>query len=149
MRKVATAAQKEVAQLRRAKVRDWAKRIKSMTEEQRRTFVGAAGYRTIEGHELSMFNQCMLAYGGCQSPLVGGFQQWRKQGRQVSKGVHGFAIWIPIGRKTSDPTTGEEDTDMVGFVLGTVFGIDQTEPIDQREDQQRIEAPQLQVGMQI
>jgi len=89
---------------------------------------------TIEGHVLSPTNQMLIAYqsiGQQPATLVGGFQQWRKAGRCVAKGQHGYAIWVPIGKKdksgdeaVSKPASTDE---RAGFMLATVFDITQTQ----------------------
>ena len=66
--------------------------------------------------------------------VVGGFSQWRQAGRRVKKGEHGMGIWIPVGKpkdeKEPEPS-GEKEKDRIHFVLGTVFSIEQTEPIEE------------------
>src|SRR5262245_53593411 len=105
--------------------------------------------RTIEGRELSIFNQCLLVNQLGTASIVGGFQQWKRAGRSVVKGERGLAIWIPTGRRAAgadesaaEPASGDvfslvdgEPADgpgegqrgaVRGFVIGTVFDISQT-----------------------
>lgn len=125
----ATEAQKAKAKERRAKMRELAKRISAMTPEQQAELTKGT-ICTIEGRPLSPYNQCMIAVQGCQANVVGGFRQWIKAGRSVCKGQHGYGLWVPIARNQDD--NGETDpSEKPGFVLGTVFGIDQTEELNQ------------------
>jgi len=128
MRKEPTEAQRAAAKERRARMSALAKRIAGMTPEQQADLT-KDNIVTIEGHVLSMRNQIMVAMQGCKSTIVGGFHSWRKAGRAVAKGSHGFAIWVPIGTKTKTDDGHEGVTDVTGFTLGTVFGVDQTEPV--------------------
>lgn len=123
-RRTPTEAQKQAAADRREKIRKLAQTISGMSERDRANLVGG-GVATIEGHALSLFNQC-LVLSQMSATVVGGFQQWRRAGRCVRKGEHGAAIWIPIGTIT-DEKTGK---DRAKFTLGTVFDISQTDPIN-------------------
>ena len=63
---------------------------------------------------------------GREAPsIVGGFQQWRKQGRMVRKGEHGYMIWIPTHRK--EEGAPEDDEGELNFIIGYVFDVTQTE----------------------
>lgn len=76
---------------------------------------------------------------GNRPTVLGGFVEWRKQGRAVRKGEHGYMIWIPIGIRQEQvsavDTNGELTTMLqdssadVHFTIGTVFDISQTEEI--------------------
>ena len=126
-----TLAQKEAAKAKRQRIRDLAKKIAAMSvEEQGQLTKG--NIATIEGHALSIVNQCLVAMQGCRSNVVGGFNQWKKAGRMVRKGEHGHSIWIPTVH-TKEDDNGRE-TNETGFVLGTVFGIDQTEPLESQAE---------------
>lgn len=114
-------------------MRALAQRIGAMPEEQRAALAARAGIRTIEGHALSVFNCCMVL-SQMPASVVGGFQQWRKAGRCVRKGEHGAAIWVPVpvGKAREGAESGDaEGEGGTRFVLGTVFDIAQTDPIDQ------------------
>lgn len=124
MKRKPTEAQKSRAAERRAKVRELLKKIAAMTPEQQTDLTNGT-IMTVEHRPLSLRNQCLVAMQGCRSTIVGGFQQWRRVGRIVRKGQHGFSIWIPSA--TKDEETGKDD---LRFFLGTVFGIDQTDEIE-------------------
>lgn len=124
MKRKPTEAQKSRAAERRAKVRELLKKIAAMTPEQQADLTNGT-IMTVEHRPLSLRNQCLVAMQGCRSTIVGGFQQWRRVGRIVRKGQHGFSIWIPSA--TKDEETGKDD---LRFFLGTVFGIDQTDEIE-------------------
>ena len=123
--------EKAAAAERRSKMRDLAKRIATMPENEKTALLDGIGYTTIEGRSLSLHNQLMIAGQGCRSAVVGGFHQWRKAGRVVRKGEHGYAIWIPLGQKVKREDGLNVTRDVQGFALSTVFGLDQTDEIQQ------------------
>ena len=91
---------------------------------------------------MSHFNSCLLAFQGCKDPLVGGFKQWRTNGRQVLKGSSAYAIWVPIGKAKEGETTDDSD-DKPGFILGNVFGISQTATLEEIAKMKDDEATEL------
>ena len=104
-----------------------------MPENERTALVHGLA-TTIEGHVLSPTNQMLIAYqsiGQQSATVVGGFHQWLKAGRCVTKGQHGYAIWVPIGKKDKANGTNTDkpasNDDKAGFILGTVFDISQTQ----------------------
>lgn len=133
-RRQATDEQRAKAAERRARMRALADRIGKMDESEREAMAARAGLRTIEGRSLSPFNQCMVIMQDSGATVLGGFQQWRKAGRQVRKGGHGVAIWVPIGRgggeQSGESQPDGEKSERPGFMLGTIFDISQTEPIE-------------------
>lgn len=103
-----------------------------MSPDQRQALADRFGIVTVEGHSLTPHNQCFLV---AQSPInftvVGGFRQWKKAGRIVRKGSHGFLIIVPSKTKQEQgenpgPVTDDED---IFFFTATVFDISQTESI--------------------
>ena len=128
MRKQPTPEQKARAAERRAKLREIAQKISKLPEADRAALVDHWPV-TIEGHRLSLHNACMIALQG-SATVVGGFQQWKKAGRSVRKGQHGFGIWVPIGlpKKTEANPEPNGANDPQGFTVGTVFDISQTDP---------------------
>jgi len=123
-----TPEQKARAEERRQALRDLWQKIGEMSEEQRAQFAERVGsVVTCEGHPLSINNTILLAYQADNITVVGGFQQWKKAGRQVTKGQRALGIWIP----KHDKQEGEqEQTDKPSFfIFGSVFDISQTEPI--------------------
>jgi hypothetical protein len=127
-----TPEQKAKAEERRAKMRQIAKAVSEMTDEQRNAIVMRLGaVPTCEGRPLSVFNTCFLFTQFEGVSMVGGFQQWRNAGRQVRRGEHALAIWIPKGEK-ADNSKAEPEADEVdrpSFFLGNVFDISQTDAI--------------------
>ena len=122
-------AQKAVAQEKRQRMRELAKRISGMTPEQQAQAIGSESITTIAGHALSVHNQLMIMYQGCKATVVGGFNQWRKAGRMVRKGEHGYSIWVPIGApKLEEGKAQTADGGDLHFALASIFGIDQTAP---------------------
>lgn len=121
---------------RRAKMRSVAAQISKMNPEQRAALAAKCPIVTIEGHALSAFNMCLLMMQNPTATVVGGFRQWKKAGRSVTKGEHGAGIWCPIGTKSTD-ANGETHTEMdeKKFVFGTVFDISQTQPIQESESE--------------
>jgi hypothetical protein len=83
---------------------------------------------TTEGHALALKNTIFLL-GQClpkeMTPtIVGGFRQWRAQGRTVKKGEVSLKIFAPAMRKTKDGQ-GDKEKEMY-FRLVSVFDISQT-----------------------
>jgi len=119
-----TEEQKAATAERRAKFGELVRQVTAMTDEQRQQLAARIMVTTVEQHTLSMHNQILVALQAPSATIVGGFQQWRAQGRKVSKGQHGIAIWIPKKEKKDD--TGEEG-EIKTFFMGYVFDITQTE----------------------
>lgn len=110
------------------------KTLSEMTEEQRQAIADKYGIVTVEGHLLTPHNQCFLvAQSEINFTVVGGFQQWKKAGRIVRKGEHGFLILVPS--KTNQEQNSEmiSDEEDVHFFTATVFDISQTEAIAKSE----------------
>ena len=59
---------------------------------------------------------------------------WKSIGRQVKKGEKAIKIFFPKFGKVTNPETGEEERGLVGFGLGNVFDVAQTEgePLPER-----------------
>lgn len=112
------------------------KALSEMSEDQRQALANKLGVVTVEGHPLTVYNQCFLV---AQTPLnftiVGGFQQWRKAGRIVRKGEHGFLILVPAKQRQNDSGIDNfiADDEDLKFYTATVFDISQTEQINQKE----------------
>ncbi len=105
-----------------------------MTEEQRQAVADKFGIVTVEGHLLTPHNQCFLvAQSEINFSIVGGFQQWKKAGRIVRKGEHGFLIFVPSNAKQEDNSEMISDDENVHFFTATVFDISQTEIIAKSE----------------
>lgn len=123
------------------------KMLSQMPEDQRQAVAEKFGIVTVEGHQLTPYNQCFLiSQSNINFSIVGGFQQWRKAGRTVKKGEHGFLILVPSKNRESSekspldvPMGKEEDQNIDNFILddedirfysATVFDISQTEPLE-------------------
>lgn len=125
--------EQEKAQLRqekKEKIIRIRKTLSELSEEQRQAIADKYGIVTVEGHLLTPHNQCFLvAQSEINFTVVGGFQQWRKAGRSVRKGEHGFLIFVPSKQKeTENPVDNflESDED-IKFYTATVFDISQTD----------------------
>ena len=106
------------------------KKLASMSEGERQKFVSQVGrVVTIDGRPLSPNNTELCLFQKEDVTIVGGFQQWRKAGRQVRKGEHGLAIWVPAipKSKESEPEPPEDD---MYFIGATVFDITQTDKVE-------------------
>jgi hypothetical protein len=128
MPKQVTPEQKQKAIERREKFRALVRQVAQMSDSDREAMIMRVGaVVTCEGRELSPTNTmlCLMQCPGVS--MVGGFKQWLRQGRAVSKGQHGIAIWIPCAGKKSDE--GEVETETY-FTMGTVFDISQTQEIE-------------------
>ena len=125
MRRALTAEQLEASAARKARLREICHKITAMSEGERAAFAGRISPITVEGRRLSLHNACMVAFQNPAATVLGGFQQWRREGRQVRKGEHGIGIWIPRFKAGAD---GEESGSPEGFIFGTVFDVSQTDP---------------------
>ncbi len=110
------------------------KTLSEMSEEQRQAIADKLGIVTVEGHLLTPHNQCFLvAQSEINLTVIGGFQQWKKAGRIVRKGEHGFLILVPSKtnqEQNSEITSADED---VKFFSATVFDISQTKVMQKSE----------------
>ena len=138
MRREPTEEQRQAAKLRRERFRAIVRDLAKLSEEERLALASRlTGIATCEGHGLSLHNTLLLARQDPTATIVGGFRQWKRQGRSVRKGEHGAMIWCPIlaggngERAPADtPQPSEIDGKPTGvrFIVGTVFDIGQTEP---------------------
>jgi hypothetical protein len=127
---------------RRAKFRVLWKTVADMPELQRIQITNKMGLMTADGHVLSLGNMMLIALQCPNASVVGGFRQWQKHGRAVTKGQHGMMIWVPCGgRKNDTPLDGSTSNSAVPdgtpegdndtrFIIGTVFDISQTHEIE-------------------
>ena len=140
MKRHKTEAQIQAAKERRAKFTRLVQAVAKMTDEERQSIFEQLGtVPTCEGHALSIFNTCLLfSQAGPTISMVGGFQQWRRAGRQVRKGEHGYAIWVPIATGKQEPSDADDSDDKLHFILGTVFDISQTDPISQLSEESQV-----------
>jgi len=141
-RKAPTDEQKAAAAARRERFKGLAKMVGEMSEDERQAIVMRHGaVITCQGRTLTVFNSMLLISQLPTISMVGGFWQWKDAGRKVKKGATGLMLWIPTkGSSKSDagPTTAGETIEQgepgkkkrSNFVMGTVFDISQTEPID-------------------
>ena len=112
---------------RKATIRKLCTLLGKMSDTERHAVAARLpGLLTCEGKTLSLVNQCLLALQCPTVTIVGGFQQWLRQGRCVTKGEHGLAIWIPLGTRDTDTGRIDMDEDDRRFMLATVFDIAQT-----------------------
>ena len=96
MRRQPTPEQKAKSEERRERFRQLVKTLAEMPESQRFQFTMKVGaVVTCEGHPLSPTNTSLCLMQRDNATIVGGFQQWLKQGRAVRKGEHGLSIWVP------------------------------------------------------
>lgn len=133
MKRQPTPEQKAKAEERRERLRQLWEKIGAMDEGQRAAFVERIGtVTTCEGHPLSVGNTILLAYQAAGVSVVGGFQQWKKAGRQVKKGQRALGIWIPKNSNAeTEPAPAMQTEKPMYFIFGSVFDISQTEPIQQ------------------
>ncbi len=116
-------------QQKKEKIISIRKKLSEMPEEQRSALAEKFGIVTVEGHPLTAHNQCFLvAQSEINFTIVGGYQQWKKAGRIVRKGEHGFYIFVPSKQKDDPPDNSEiQIEDDVRFYTAVVFDISQTE----------------------
>lgn len=136
MKRKLSEEQQAATSARRQAFRQLVTQIAAMTDAQRLEIVARVGaVVTCEGHALSFFNTCLVIQQRENVSVVGGFQQWKRAGRQVKKGEHGLQIWIPIkGKKDDEVPTVEElqadEEEKPAFIMGTVFDISQTDQME-------------------
>lgn len=111
----------------------------SLTKEQKRervqnlTQIAEAYAEGVTAEELantvptlinrfSMRNVCMILAQRPDAVECAGFQEWKKTGRQVSKGAKGIAILVPMKRSS-------EDDEALYFSWRYVYDIVDTEPV--------------------
>jgi hypothetical protein len=109
----------------RSKLQSLAKELASYSQEQREALQARIGLMpTIEGRRLSLVNTFVVLQQNPDATVIGGFQQWKRAGRTVSKGQKGAWIFIPCKKKGSDETF---------FKMCPMFDISQTEEIAETE----------------
>lgn len=131
MKRKPTHEQIAKAEERRAKLRKVWQKIGAMSEEERAALAQTLPQVvTCEGHSLTINNTLLLCYQAKNVTVVGGFHQWKKAGRMVSKGQRALGIWIPTNaEKKEEPKPGEAEKP-IRFIFGSVFDISQTEPLE-------------------
>jgi hypothetical protein len=110
-----------VTDIKKDKIKQLRAFLSGMNETQRQAFASKYGIVSIEGHSYSLVNQCLIAFQCPVATVCGGYQQFKKAGRQVKQGEHGMVIFIPSVKK--DDQTGD---DQVNFYCATIFDISQT-----------------------
>lgn len=133
-KKELTEEQKAAAQATREKMKAICMQLKAMSPEQRLALASKVCVTTIEGRVLSPHNQCMAAMQNPSVTIVGGFWQWKANGRQVIKGKKSLKIWAPITHGNVDldlqpPAEIEGKFERPRFILVSVFDVSQTEKI--------------------
>ncbi|MFA5873801.1 MAG: ArdC family protein [Anaerolineales bacterium] len=112
---------------------------------------------SMKFHQYSFFNMMLIMLQRPDATIVAGFETWKSMGRHVIKGEHGMDIFVPMfaggyRKKTAtaeEEAFGEEATDepgteespkggegktLVGFKIGSVFDVSQTDgpPLPER-----------------
>lgn len=130
-RRQPTEAQKAKAAERRTAMRKLARTVSAMSQDERGAIAARLGVVTIEGRALSTFNACMIWSQNPAATVVGGFRQWLRAGRCVTKGERGMSIWVPCSEKrANDATEHAIGEDRTFFILGTVFDVSQTQKVE-------------------
>ncbi len=105
------------------------KQVSGLSEDERAEIAQRMPIVTCEGHAISGFNHCFLAMQTDKAiTIIGGFRQWERAGRTVSKGMKSAGyIYVPLKKKD---TEGETQTpEKLRFRLVPVFDVSQTEEI--------------------
>ncbi len=132
MRKQATLEQKAKTEARRAQFRQLVKQVAQMSENERQSILERVGaVVTCEGRTLSPTNTMLCLMQCPRVSMVGGFQQWIRQGRAVMKHQHGISIWIRCAGKKAEDGTEEGEA---YYTSGTVFDISQTQAIEAEKE---------------
>ena len=124
-----TTTKAQQKQERKASLTNLRQRLANLTDTEKQALTNRGLIATVEGRTLSLHNTILvyLQSNGRTPTVIGGFQQWRKAGRTVSKGQHGFTIWFPVGEKNQET---DDITAPDTFFTATVFDISQTEALD-------------------
>ena len=131
--KLSDEQRKEFREMKKVRIKEIRAKLANLSEEQRKAVAERFGIVTVEGHPLTPHNQCFLvAQAELNFSVIGGYQQWRKAGRSVRKGEHGFLILVPAKQKQNDSGIDNYlmDDEDVRFYSATVFDISQTETIN-------------------
>ena len=121
------------ADARRAMLTELAAKASLMTPEELKAFL-PVDVMTIERKPLSPKNTYLVLNQLKSATIVGGFDQWKRAGRVVSKGSKALGIWVPLKPRAATPTTTpppDEEKKAFRFTFGNVFDISQTEPMKQ------------------
>jgi len=112
---------------RQERIKQLRHKLSNLTDQEKQALISRGIISTVEGRQLSLYNT-LLVYLQCNGhtpTVVGGYQQWRRVGKQVNKGEHGFMIWFPVGAKDDTGDIIEADR----FYTATVFDISQVSGI--------------------
>ncbi len=145
-RRAPTDEQKAKSAERRERFRNLCREIAALSDDDRARLVSrAGGILNCEGRPLSVHNSCLLLSQFSGVSVVGGFWQWQKSGRRVRKGATGLSLWIPTkgkgeeipgadaGADVEPAEPGAKKSGRGRFIVGTVFDITSTEPMDAPE----------------
>lgn len=112
------------------KIKPFYKMWREADEETRNKVIDKVLCVSVEGHSYSGMNKFLLIMqNNGEGGVFGGFQQWRRQGRQVKKGSSGYGILFPSKIKGN-----KDDEEEVRFFSGAVFHESQTEEIKKTEE---------------
>ena len=117
---------------RNKKLRQIASKLSKMTPAELAATAAQMPIVTCEGRTLSLHNQAFLALqaGHRTITMIGGYRQWMKQGRAVTRAEHACgSIFVPL---VDHPAAGDEMEDEPGgvrFILVPVFDVSQTHEI--------------------
>ena len=110
---------------KQARIKALRTKLASLSTDDRQKLASRGIVDTVEGRQLSVHNTILLYLqsNGNTPTIVGGYQQWKRAGKQVKRGEHGYIIWFPVGNKEDD------SIEVTKFYTTTVFDIAQTEAI--------------------
>lgn len=81
-------------------------------------------------HTYSLNNQLLIWTQRPDATRVAGYKAWQKLGRQVRRGETGIKIMVPFAirrRKDEDEHDDEDERRVIGFGVGHVFDVSQTD----------------------
>ena len=117
---------------RRARIKELSAKLKALTPEQRQEIIAARGIiNTIEGRVLSTPNtlMCYFQCDGMIPTIVGGYQQWKRAGKQVKRGEHGMIIFFPCGGERDEETGDVSNPEYYSAAI--VFDVSQVADIEE------------------
>lgn len=78
-------------------------------------------------HRYSYANVALIHAQRPDATAINSYNRWKQLGRQVRKGEHGIAILFPMFLKRDEDQSTEDDRQPMGYGVGYVFDVSQTE----------------------
>jgi hypothetical protein len=131
------AKKKSKFQEQKEKVTSMVKTLEKMTDEQKEQLLKQFPILRVSTQTPYSHYNTLLLIKQMQDrksvyTLVGGYNDWKKHGRQVKEGEVGNGIFKPIPSKYKKKMKdGSEKTELLGCFLAPVWDITQTDPLEE------------------